>query len=191
MGKIIKQTDNRYLNMYKTEFTTRSGKEKQYFFASRARDVGSLKINGGKKCDGVDIVAVYDGKIVLVDQFRAPIGGRIYECPAGLIDGDETPREAAIRELHEETGLDLEPIENPALPSRGFYTSVGMSDEACALVFGRASGQVSREYLEDSEDIRVVLADRDEARRILAEETLSLRCALALMWFVSDGSFPV
>ena len=107
MEKIIKQTDNRYLNMYKTEFTTKSGKKKQYFFASRARDVGSLKINGGKKCDGVDIAAVYDGKIVLIDQFRAPIGGRIYECPAGLIDGDETPREAAIRELHEETGADI------------------------------------------------------------------------------------
>ena len=43
-------------------------------------------------------------EIILVRQFRAPIGKWVLEMPAGLIDEGETPSEAAIRELEEETG---------------------------------------------------------------------------------------
>ncbi|KFO34543.1 ADP-sugar pyrophosphatase [Fukomys damarensis] len=42
--------------------------------------------------------------IVLVKQFRPPVGGYCLEFPAGLIDDNESPEAAALRELEEETG---------------------------------------------------------------------------------------
>ena len=57
------------------------------------------------------------------------------------------------------------------------YTTVGMTDESCACVFGYVTGELSAKYLEDSEEIIQVLADRDEVRRILKEENVAASCA--------------
>jgi 8-oxo-dGTP pyrophosphatase MutT (NUDIX family) len=45
-----------------------------------------------------------DPDVVLVSQFRPPLGQRCIELPAGLSDAGETPLESAVRELKEETG---------------------------------------------------------------------------------------
>ena len=37
-------------------------------------------------------------------QFRPAVGKFVLEMPAGLVDGSETASQAALRELHEETG---------------------------------------------------------------------------------------
>ncbi|XP_009212238.1 ADP-sugar pyrophosphatase isoform X2 [Papio anubis] len=59
--------------------------------------------------DGVAVIPVLQRTlhyecIVLVKQFRPPMGGYCIEFPAGLIDDGETPEAAALRELEEETG---------------------------------------------------------------------------------------
>ena len=46
-----------------------------------------------------------DGRVVLVRQFRLPTGGALLEIPAGGIEKDEKPIDAAQRELGEECGL--------------------------------------------------------------------------------------
>jgi ADP-ribose pyrophosphatase len=57
-----------------------------------------------------------DGKLVLLEQFRPPVGGKVMELPAGLV-GDipgkrsEPLEEAARRELHEETGYEAGRLE--------------------------------------------------------------------------------
>lgn len=85
------------------------------------------------------IVAIDDGHVLLVEQFRVPIGRNCLELPAGLV-GDETAGEsvavAAGRELEEETGYRADRIEDLGL----FYSSPGMTSEAFTLV--RASGLV-------------------------------------------------
>ncbi|MGC4963276.1 NUDIX domain-containing protein [Gordonia sp. DT101] len=50
------------------------------------------------------------GRIAMVRQYRHPIGRRLLELPAGLLDGDpgETPLAAAKRELAEEVDLAAE-----------------------------------------------------------------------------------
>jgi 8-oxo-dGTP pyrophosphatase MutT (NUDIX family) len=58
--------------------------------------------------DGVGIVAILDKatgpEILLQKQFRPPVDKVVIEVPAGLIDAGETPEQAAVRELKEETG---------------------------------------------------------------------------------------
>ncbi len=83
------------------------------------------------------ILAVEDGHVLLVEQFRVPLGTTCLELPAGLV-GDETAGEAveaaAGRELEEETGY--RPARVTMLGE--FYSSPGMVSESFFLV--RAQG---------------------------------------------------
>ena len=51
------------------------------------------------------IVAVRNGAVLLVRQYRLIIDGLSWEIPGGKIDEGEQPREAAVRECLEETGV--------------------------------------------------------------------------------------
>ena len=61
-----------------------------------------------------------------------------------------------------------------------------MTDECCATVYGYASGEIDKSRLEDSEDLDIVLADKNEIRRILKEERVAIMCAYMLMHFLTD-----
>ncbi|PXA84637.1 NUDIX hydrolase [Nostoc sp. 3335mG] len=79
------------------------------------------------------IVAVDDGHILLVEQFRVPLGKPCLELPAGLIGDEEegeTVEVSAARELEEETGYRPERIEVIG----EFASSPGMVSETFSLV---------------------------------------------------------
>lgn len=188
--KVTKTTENPFLNMYELDRESKTGKKGKYYVASRAKDVSRLKLNTKKNNpDGVIIYSLYgenQDKVVLVRQYRYSIDDYIYEFPAGLVEEDEDYREAAVREMKEETGLEFQPMDvNPAYEKPAF-TTIGMTDESCAAVFGISKGEISQEYLEDTEEIEVVLADREEVRRILKEENVAIMCSYMLMHFLHD-----
>ena len=188
--KVTKTTDNRFLNMYDLDTVTKTGHKALYHVASRAKDVSELKLNTHiNKPDGVIIYALYGEKrdrVVLICQYRFSIGDYIYEFPAGLVDEGENYHQAGVRELREETGLTFHPIKVDEMYSRPYFTTIGMTDESCAAVYGTADGVLSRDGLEDGEEIEVVLADRVEIRRILKEENVSLMCAYMMMHFLYE-----
>ena len=83
------------------------------------------------------ILAVDAGEVILVEQYRVPLGRTCIELPAGLI-GDEQEGEAvqsaAVRELEEETGYRAE-----RMTELGYYhSSPGMVSEGFCLL--RAEG---------------------------------------------------
>lgn len=84
----------------------------------------------------VVIVAMHDGKYILVEQERVPLGRRCIELPAGLVgDEDDLGIEAtALKELEEETGFIAERVERLG----EFHSSPGMVSEGYTLV--RAHG---------------------------------------------------
>lgn len=192
IGSVKKLAGSRFLNLYQLEAKRRDGESFDYFLASRISQPEKLKaVTGENRADGVAVFAVDEqDRVVLVRQYRYPVGRYVYELPAGLVEPGEKPRSAAIRELFEETGLTLHPVEDGGL-GRPFYTSVGMTDESCATVYGRCTGTPTTAHQEESEDIQVVLADRAEAKRILREEPVAIMCAYQLMHFASGTGDPL
>lgn len=185
-------TENRFLNMYELEMKADTGKRSSYFVASRAKRTEELKIRTRKNtADGVIIYSVYKEEesdkeqLVLIRQYRCPIDTYVYEFPAGLVDEGEDFETAGVRELKEETGLDLTPVPAKDMFTKPFFTTIGMTDESCGTVYGYASGMPSKDEQEETEEIEIILADRKEAKRILEEENVAIMCAYMLMHFLN------
>lgn len=193
IGRIEKKTDTPYLNFYQLEAQHRDGRVSPYYMASRSKDIAHLKaVTGENPPDGVILYGVYGpekDKLVLIRQYRYPLGGYVYEFPAGLIEDGEDMLSAGIREMYEETGLSFQPRESGSY-SRPFFTTVGMTDESCSMVFGYCSGTPTNAHQEASEEIQVVLADRAECRRILKEENVAVMCAYMMMHFIATPGDP-
>ena len=119
----------------------------------------------------VVLVAVTDQReIVLVEQFRIPVGNKVIELPAGLVgdheDPDESILKAARRELEEETGFAAAQLELlMECPS-----SAGMSDEIVSFVLARGLRRVGPGGGDDSEDIQVHTIPLDRVDRWLQEQ---------------------
>ena len=199
MRKIVsveQETKNPYLNMFHLDVRNENDKKSNYYVASRAKTMEDLKLNTKQdKADGVFVLCIYqdekeqEEKIVLVRQYRCSIDDWIYEYPAGLVDEGEDYKTAGKRELKEETGLDFIPIDVDEMYTKPRYTSIGMTDEACGMVYGYATGTISKEWQEENEEIDIVLANREEVRRILKEEKIAVGCAYMMMHFLhtSEG----
>ena len=186
--EIVQQTKQKFLNMFEFTVEDRTGNVHPYYVASRATSIDALKANTRKNTpDGAIIYAVHKGetdRIVLVKQYRYSIGDYIYELPAGLVDPGECYKDTAVREMKEETGMKFVPIACEECYSEPFFTTVGMTDESCRTVFGEAFGEPSNAFLEESEDIEVVFADRELAKEILKTQKVSLMAGYLLMNFI-------
>src|SRR5690606_22469234 len=100
------------------------------------------------------ILAVDDGHVILVEQYRVPMGKNCIELPAGLV-GDDTAGEAAElageRELEEETGYAAANWRNVG----EFFSSPGMVSESFTLLVANGLTKVGEGGGVDSEDIIV------------------------------------
>jgi ADP-ribose pyrophosphatase len=130
------------------------------------------------------ILAVHDGHVILVEQYRVPIASWCLELPAGLV-GDEEEGEAvstaAARELEEETGY------RPAhmVELGRFHASPGMSSEGFTLLRAEELTRVGEGGGVEGEDIvvhRVPLAEVTDfvARRRAAGVQMDVKLLLLL-----------
>jgi ADP-ribose pyrophosphatase len=105
----------------------------------------------------VGILAATDnGKLILVEQYRPPVGKNVIELPAGLV-GDEPGQagesllEAARRELQEETGY----LAGELTILASGTTSAGISSEIITLIHAKKLRKISACGGVDTEAIRV------------------------------------
>lgn len=111
--------------------------------------------------NAVVVLAEHDGKVILVEQYRVPVGGRCLELPAGLVgDEDEhaTVEDTAIKELEEETGFTCERVERLG----DFHSSPGMVAESFTLVRADGVRKIGDGGGTEHEDIIVHLVARED-----------------------------
>jgi len=125
-------------------------KQGSWEYAVRTRDIRAA------------VILALDGDhVILIEQFRIPVGARCLELPAGLV-GDEDEGEsietAAARELEEETGYRADRLEVLGT----FCSSPGMTSETFTVVRATQLTRVGEGGGEETENIivhRVALAD--------------------------------
>ena len=111
-----------------------------------------------------------DGRhVILVEQYRVPLGRNCIELPAGLV-GDEQEGEAAFaaaqRELEEETGYTANLWEDAG----EFYSSPGMVSESFSLFVAKYLNKVSEGGGVNDENITVHRVKLDELPEFLAQK---------------------
>jgi ADP-ribose pyrophosphatase len=130
----------------------------------------------------VAIVAIDDAdRVVLIHQYRHPLGRRLWELPAGLLD---EPGEAAVdtarRELVEEVGLTADHWEVLV----DAVSSPGFTDEAVRVFLARGLTEVHREVADGDEEAdlvvrRVPLAEA--MRMVFAGELVNIQAIVGVL----------
>ena len=115
------------------------------------------------------VIITKEDKIILVRQYRYPVDQITFELPGGVIEKDEDPKEAAKREMEEETGYTSDDIEfllqlapNPAINNNTAY-----------FYLARNAYPASNTRNKDEfEDIDVVSFSKEEIWQLLKENKM-------------------
>jgi ADP-ribose pyrophosphatase len=155
--KVEKLTNEKWLNLFAADFE-HNGHQGRWVFASRK----PMPYQDMATADAVIIVPVLrlpdePPRLVLIKEFRVPLGGYNYGFPAGLLEPGESIEDTVRREMLEETGLEVTAIKRITPP---LYSSSGLSDETAAMVYVDVKrSEKGLAALEASEDIEVILLD--------------------------------
>ncbi|TVX92824.1 NUDIX hydrolase [Paenibacillus agilis] len=116
----------------------------------------------------VAVLAIRDDKMIVVEQYRKPLGKSQVEIPAGKLDAGEQPEAAAKRELEEETGYQAESL----IPLTSFYTSPGFADEIIHVFVAEQLVDGSM-HTDEDEFLEVTALTLDEAFEAIRAERIS------------------
>jgi ADP-ribose pyrophosphatase len=95
----------------------------------------------------VAVLALAEGKLLVVEQFRKPLEKSLIEIPAGKLEAGEDPMDAAKRELMEETGYRCDKL----TLINSFYVSPGFADELL-YIYAAEPDQLERGEAKPDED---------------------------------------
>jgi ADP-ribose pyrophosphatase len=172
----------KFVTFFAISYLDRKGNSKHWHMVSR--DESPKCISKARQRPDAAIIVPYhrrEDKLVVIKEFRVPVGDYQYGFPAGIIDPGETLAVAAARELHEEAGLSLVRVyrHSPAI-----FSSAGLSDESIAMVFAEVDGTPSIRHNADTEDIEIFLMDRREVHALLHRDEIFFG---ARAWLVMDA----
>jgi len=178
---IQKREEGKFITRYDITYETVDKKEKVYEIISRNKQMESYEELHGKTADAVVIIVMDEaGERILVNkEFRLAVGGWVYNFPAGLIDPGEEPQQSAVRELWEETGLELYQIDDLIGTS---YSAVGFSNETNVCIVGKARGEF-KPSTSTVEEIEPGWFTKAEIRELLKTQRFAARTqAYCYVW---------
>ncbi|KAI8715050.1 Nudix hydrolase domain-containing protein [Fusarium sp. LHS14.1] len=171
----------KWITLKKIEYVDQVGK-------ARTWEVATRKTRGKA---GVDAVAMGNillhpskpASTMLVIQYRPPLDAYTIEWPAGLIDAEETPEQAAVREFKEETGYNCKVLSVSPVQS----ADPGMSNANMQLVMVEVQLNENEEEpeqrLDDGEHIQRVVVPLSELYDRLVEYSKQERTVVAAKLF--------
>jgi ADP-ribose pyrophosphatase len=186
MFRLKKLTDCKWINLFEVLYKHKTTQERAWLMCSRK----AHPITDAAKADAVMIIATVKtesgDKLVVTKEFRVPLWDYEYAFPAGLIDDSEDITETIVRELKEETGLEVVQIKHISMP---VYSSAGMTDESNHMVLVEAAGTPSYHLQHPDEDIEVLLMDAEEIKKLLASDKKIAAKAWGIFYhFAQTGS---
>lgn len=204
---IISLMESRFIKVYDLQYAP----DRHYFDASR-RSLDNLVAHKSDEdfqnmlpdavsCFVILKVGEDAPKLLTSYEFRYPAGQFLLSPPAGLIDPEDAELKdpvltAAVREIKEETGLDVKDTDRVFLVNPLLFSSPGMTDEsnalACAVISVKDTGSLTQTGAVGSEKFDGFrLLTQEEAREILKRgrdehgNFFSVYTWCALMYFVS------
>ncbi|CAL1703886.1 unnamed protein product [Somion occarium] len=130
----LSPSEAKWVTLKKLRWRDPEGRERVWESAERTT-------RGPSGIDAVAILAIlrsekntFPTSTVIIEQFRPSVGKYVVELPAGLIDENETPEEAAIRELEEETGYKGKKVLQSTTLLEPLIVSPGMTNANMKLV---------------------------------------------------------
>jgi len=120
-----------------------------------------------------------DGRILLIRQFRYPIGKFILELPAGKLDSGQSPQDTVAREIEEETGY----LAGNLSYETTFYTTPGICNESIHLFIAKDLIQ-SAQRLEEGEHLTLEAYTLEECLRMIATNEINdAKTILGIFWY--------
>lgn len=179
--KIEKVHAGKFLDYYNVTYLDQQGQHKVYEMVSRDHALDCHRKLHDHPTDAVVMIITdpTDEHILLVREFRCELGQVIFGLPAGLIDPGEDARACAVRELKEETGLDMVEVRDVL---KGAFCAVGISNETTSCVIGVADGELSH-YDTGGEEIDAAWYTKAQVRELIRKERFgSWAQAYCYMW---------
>jgi ADP-ribose pyrophosphatase len=141
-------------------------------------------------CHPVSVVVLPhldNGRILLVRQFRYAAGKSLWELVAGGLESNETPLEAARRELREETGYEARTVR----PLLHFYPTPGFVSERMHLMEARGLTR-SKASPEADERIRIGRFTREQLLAMLRSRRIEdAKTLVGLLWLFSSSRLKI
>ncbi|KAF9653371.1 hypothetical protein BDM02DRAFT_3135549 [Thelephora ganbajun] len=168
--EILPASEAKWVTLKKIKWQDDKGVERVWESAERTT----------RKATGIDAVAIFTLirsktnafplSTIVVEQYRPPVGKFVVEFPAGLVDENETPEQAALRELEEETGYVGEEIIHVSPILAG---DPGMTNATMKLVFVGVACEdqleTPEQKLDDGESITIRVVELAKLNQILKE----------------------
>ena len=133
------------------------------------------------------VLPIFDnGDIILLRQYRYPVGRVLWELPAGKLGTDENPLACGIRELREETGLTADSWQ----PLFSYHPCIGYSNEVIHifLATGLHTGQVNLDQGEFLTSHRITATEVPHMLQI--GEVIDGKTLIALQWLLQRYNTP-
>ena len=175
----------KWIEFKKIDWTDQAG-------TARTWEAASRKTTGETGVDAVAIAALLrhpsrPPSTIIILQYRPPVDGTCVEFPAGLIDAGETPAQAAVRELREETGYNGKVLDiSPTIVCDPGMSTANMQFATLEVTLGENDPEPEQQ-LDDGEFIQRVVVPIHELHDRLVQLSKEGKKVDARLWHWAAG----
>ena len=166
-------SQNPYFSLVKKQLNSYDGSSKQYYIVEFPRPAVGVLVTRGTD-------------VLLIRQYRPIVDEYVWAIPSGAVGPEETPAEAAARELEEETGFRATSL----VPWMNCYASYGCSNQRFEIFWTSDAVKTERKF-DPAEVISIRWFNRTELRDLVLSngvvDNLSLSPLLLFLFEISEN----